>query len=62
VRLLAAIVINTYLMGLVAGKVSSGTLAAGFKHALLLTFFTLLMLLAAPLFNVALGGLAKPVT
>ncbi|ADI32083.1 type II secretion system F family protein [Staphylothermus hellenicus] len=59
---LPAIVINTYLMGLVAGKVSSGSVAAGFKHAILLTFFTLIFFLASPLLTTMLGGVTQPVT
>ncbi len=52
-----SIVLNVYLMGLVAGKVSSGSIAAGFKHALILTIMTLLFLLAAPLMTHMLGGM-----
>lgn len=54
---LPSIVLNTYLMGLVAGKVSSGSLAAGFKHALLLTTITLLFLLSSQFMEAVLGGL-----
>jgi flagellar protein FlaJ len=57
-----SIVLNVYLMGLVAGKVSSGSIAAGFKHALILTLITLLFLIASPLFRITLGGLTQPVT
>lgn len=47
---LPSIVINSYIMGLVAGKVSSGRIAAGFLHATLLTLANLLLFLMAPLF------------
>lgn len=40
---LPSIVLNSYIMGLVAGKVSSGRLAAGYLHAVLLTLANLLL-------------------
>ncbi|MEM1628256.1 MAG: type II secretion system F family protein [Desulfurococcaceae archaeon] len=43
---LPSIVINNYVMGIVAGKVSSGTICAGFKHALALTLFTTITLIS----------------
>ncbi len=55
-----AIVLNTYLMGLVAGKVSSGSIAMGFKHAVILTLITLLLFYASPLFQGVLGTLTQP--
>lgn len=54
---LPSIVLNVYLMGLVAGKVSSGSVALGFKHALLLTMITLLFLLFSQFMEGMLGGL-----
>ncbi len=54
---LPAIILNIYLMGLVAGKVSSGSIAAGFKHAVLLLIISLLFMLAAPIMSKALSGL-----
>ncbi len=44
---LPSIILNTYFMGLVAGKVSAGSVAAGFKHAFLLTLISLFLLLAS---------------
>ncbi|MEM2009687.1 MAG: type II secretion system F family protein [Thermosphaera sp.] len=48
---LPSIVLNTYLMGLVAGKVGSGSVAAGFKHALILTIVTMLFFMFAKVFT-----------
>jgi len=42
---LPAIVLNSFIMGLVAGKVSAGTIAAGFKHSLALVVTNLLVAL-----------------
>ncbi|MCD6301879.1 MAG: type II secretion system F family protein [Staphylothermus sp.] len=59
---LPAIVLNTFLMGIVAGKVSNGSVASGFKHALILTLITFLFFLASPMFEATLGGLGQPVS
>ncbi len=48
---LPSIVLNTYLMGLVAGKVGSGSVAAGFKHALILTLVTMLFFMFSKVFT-----------
>ncbi len=58
---LPAIVLNVYIMGLVAGKVSAGMTSAGFKHALALMIVTLLILLSTPYLKAALVGFTKPV-
>ncbi len=60
--ILPAIIFNVYIMGLVAGKVSSGMVSAGFKHALALMFVTLVLLLITPYMQSALIGmvLSKP--
>ena len=59
---LPSIVINTYMMGLVAGKVSAGSVASGFKHALFLTLVTLVFIMLTPFMQVLLGGvITKPV-
>ena len=42
---LVAIVLNSYIMGLIAGKASGGAIFYGFKHSLILTTITLLMIL-----------------
>ncbi len=55
---LPAIILNIYLMGLVAGKVSSGSIAAGFKHAVFLLILSLLFLMASPIMGGMLQGLA----
>ncbi len=54
-----AIVLNTYLMGIVAGKVSSGSIAMGFKHSVVLTLITLLLFYASPMFQGVLGGMTQ---
>ncbi|MEM0035080.1 MAG: type II secretion system F family protein [Desulfurococcus sp.] len=48
---LPSIVLNNYIMGLVAGKISSGRLIAGLFHAILLTLITLAAILVSPLFT-----------
>ncbi len=45
---LPSIILNVYLMGLVAGKVSEGSVASGFKHAAILMLIAILVLLASP--------------
>lgn len=50
---LPSIVLNVYIMGLVAGKVSSGSMASGFKHATILVFIVIIMLIMSPY----MGGL-----
>ncbi len=54
---LPAVVLNNYIMGLVAGKVSSGSTAAGFKHALILTLLALGILLATKFISIGLPGM-----
>jgi len=44
---LPAIVLNSYIMGLVAGKVSGGSVAAGFKHALILAVISLALIISS---------------
>jgi len=53
-----ATVLNVYILGLIAGKTSSGVVASGFKHAILLTFIALITILASPLFSTALTGMS----
>jgi len=56
---LPAIVLNSYLMGIVAGKVSGGSVAAGLKHALILSILTLLFLIISPAFSTLVGGITQ---
>lgn len=51
---LPPVVINSYLMGLAAGKLSSERVSAGFKHALLLMLANLLAMILAPQISVGL--------
>lgn len=44
-----ATILNVYIMGLITGKISSGTVSAGFKHAIILTGLTLLLLILSPM-------------
>ena len=39
------LVLQSYLTGIVAGKVSSGNVSAGFRHAIILTVITLIMVI-----------------
>jgi len=47
---LPSIVLNNYIMGIVAGKVSSGRVISGVLHAILLTLVTLVIMLATSIF------------
>ena len=47
-----ATILNVYIMGLITGKISSGTVSAGFKHAIILTCLTILLLILSPLLEV----------
>ena len=40
-----ALVFQSYLTGIVAGKISTGNVSAGFKHAIILTTITLIMII-----------------
>jgi len=46
--LLPPLVLHVYLMGIVAGKIGSEKISAGFKHALFLTIFTLICMYITP--------------
>jgi len=48
--LLPPLVILSFLMGLVTGKISSGSIAAGFKHAIFLTIASLISVWLSPYF------------
>jgi len=48
---LPSIVLNNYIMGIVAGKVSSGRVISGVLHAILLTLVTLVIMSATPIFT-----------
>ncbi len=51
---LPPVIINSYLMGLVAGKISSERVAAGFKHAFLLLLANLFAMIITPSITVSL--------
>jgi len=42
------VILNSYLMGLAAGKLSAERVSAGFKHALLLTLANLAAMIVGP--------------
>jgi flagellar protein FlaJ len=53
-----SVIINSFLMGFVAGKLGEGELAMGFKHAIALTALTLVVYMASPLIgHMLFGGL-----
>ncbi len=58
---LPAIIINVYMMGFVAGKTSGGSVAAGFKHAVLLMLIAILVVYASPAMKAGFTNIAKPV-
>ncbi len=55
--IMPATVLNVYLMGLIAGKTSSGTVAAGFKHAIMLTAISLMTIIASPIIGTIILGI-----
>ena len=52
-----AAIINVYFMGLVAGKISTGTVSAGFKHASLLCLISLLTMFSSPYLATMMRGI-----
>ena len=55
--IMPATVLNVYLMGLIAGKTSTGTVAGGFKHAIMLTVISLTTIIASPLMSALILGI-----
>ncbi|MEM2905542.1 MAG: type II secretion system F family protein [Candidatus Bathyarchaeia archaeon] len=53
--LLPPLIIHVYIAGLVTGKMSSGEVSAGFKHAILLTVAGLVTVVFSPLFMLPLS-------
>ena len=49
-----ALVFQSYLTGIVAGKISTGNVSAGFKHAIVLTAITLILIIAMRFLKVLL--------
>lgn len=47
--ILPALVFQSYLTGIVAGKISTGTASAGFRHAIILTVIALMLIVMTPL-------------
>ena len=54
---LPPIVLNSYIMGLTAGKIATERVYGGFLHAILLVLTTLLTIWVSPLFSSLLGGI-----
>lgn len=46
--LLPPLIFHVYMMGLVAGKIGSEKISSGFKHALFLSIFTIIVLILSP--------------
>ncbi|MEM2028888.1 MAG: type II secretion system F family protein [Candidatus Bathyarchaeia archaeon] len=49
-----ALVFQSYLMGVVTGKISTGNVSAGFRHAIILTIVTLLTIVSMRFFRLIL--------
>lgn len=47
-----ATMLNVYIMGLVTGKIANGTVSSGFKHAIILSGLTLVLLLISSVFEI----------
>jgi flagellar protein FlaJ len=45
------LILQSYLTGIVAGKISAGSVSAGFKHAIILTVITLALIALMPYFH-----------
>ncbi|MGC9182009.1 type II secretion system F family protein [Thermogladius sp.] len=56
-QVLPSIVLNSYIMGLVAGKVANESTASGFKHALILTIASVAFFVLTPMFGGGLVGI-----
>jgi flagellar protein FlaJ len=54
-----ATVLNVLFMGLMAGKVSTGVLASGFKHALLLSLLSMAVILTSPRMAMLFGAFGR---
>ena len=52
--LLTPLALHSWILGLVTGKIVSGRVSAGFKHAILLTLVSILGIWAVS--NIAMGG------
>ena len=52
-------IIDSFLMGLVTGKLGEGELAAGFKHAVFITIIVLVLYLMSPVFIHMLASLSS---
>ncbi len=57
---LPAIIINVYMMGFVAGKTSGGSVASGFKHAVLLMLIAILVVYVSPLMKAGFTSITHP--
>ncbi len=58
--LIPPLFILSYMMGLVTGKISSGSISAGFKHAILLTIASLIAIWLSPYFTLPFQDIASP--
>ncbi len=47
-----ATILNVYIMGLVTGKIANGTVSSGFKHAIILSGLTLILLFFSSIFEI----------
>ncbi|MEM2570052.1 MAG: type II secretion system F family protein, partial [Candidatus Bathyarchaeia archaeon] len=54
ITIVPALVFQSYLMGIVTGKVSTGNVSAGFRHAIILTIITLLTMVSMRFFRLIL--------
>lgn len=54
--LLPPLVLQTFLTGLVTGKISSGTLSTGFKHAIILVVLSIALILLSGYFTIPLSS------
>jgi len=49
-----ALVLTSYIMGLVTGKLSKGAVSAGFKHAIVLTVIAVATIVIMPMLRIAM--------
>jgi flagellar protein FlaJ len=50
--LLTPLILHSYMLGLVAGKISSGRLSSGFKHSIFLVIVSILGILLVSSFKI----------
>lgn len=56
--IMPATILNVFIMGLIAGKTSSGSIATGFKHAIFLTTIAMITIFMSPVMSSMVMGIS----